>query len=176
MHVHSGRTQVVDKAAIDLKNVTIENSERAVGIVFPLNEELENAFLERNVSKPLSLIKELIRDGLLSQECFPKPLIMYLEEVSASDESDILLVRRVEEGNPVLQNIESYADGDVDTITRRRGGIIHAVLNKRPEYTNYTHFIMPIRNNNGQARLLYKATIGHSIYQNLMTHKSAQLK
>lgn len=173
MHVHSGRTQIVDKGAIDLENVTVQNNERAVGSIFPLNAELEQAFLTKEVCKPLTLIKQLIEDGLIAQNCFPLPLIRYLEEVSASDESDILLVRRVEKGVPVLQNIERYeADGDPDTITRKRGGIIHSMLNKRAEYKKHTHFILPIRNNNGEARLLYKATIGHSIYQNLMTHES----
>lgn len=175
MHVHSGRTQIVDKGAIDLENVTVQNNERAVGSIFPLTKSLEDAFLSTDIHKPLTLIKQLIDDGLINQSCFPLPLIRYLEEVSANDESDILLVRRVEKGKPVLQNIERYkADGDADTITRKRGGIIHSMLNKRDEYKTHTHFILPIRNNNGEARLLYKATIGHSIYQNLMTHKSVE--
>jgi hypothetical protein len=175
MHVHSKTTQIVDKGAIDLKYVTVQNNERAVGNVFPLTGELESAFLDKDVRKPLTLIKQLIKDGKLSQDCFPLPLVRYLEEVSADDESDILLVRRVEDSSPVLQNIERYkADGDVDTITRKRGGIIHSMLNKRVEYDTYTHFILPIRNDNGEARLLYKATIGHAIYQNLMTHNAAK--
>ena len=172
MHVHSGKTQIVDKGAIDLENVSIQNNERAVGNIFPLSKTLEQAFLTKDVSKPLTLIKQLIDDDLIAQSCFPLPLIRYLEEVSNIDESDILLVRRVEKGVPVLQNIERYkADGDADTITRKRGGIIHSMLNKRDEYQIHTHFILPIRNDNGEARLLYKATIGHSIYQNLKTHK-----
>ncbi|MDA9550254.1 Z1 domain-containing protein [bacterium] len=172
MHVHSKRTQIVDKGAIDLENVTVQNNERAVGIVFPLTEELRNAFLQKDIFKPLTLIKQLIKDGLLTQDCFPLPLIQYLEEVSKRDESDIYIVRRFEENAPVLQNIERYkSDGDPDTMTRKRGGIIHAMLNKRTEYDSHSHFILPIRNDKGEARLLYKATIGHAIYQNLMTHK-----
>ena len=173
MHVHSGRTQIVDRAAIDLENVTVENNERSVGMVFPLTEELENAFVAKDVLKPLTLIKQLIADGLMTQGCFPLPLIRYLEEVSASDESEIFLVRRVEGGYPVLQNIERYKSGvDVDTITRKRGGLIHSLLHTRKEYQIYTHFILPIRNDKGEARFVYKAMIGHAIYQNLMTHKS----
>lgn len=174
-HVHSPTTQIVDKGAIDLKNVTVQNNERAVGNVFPLTDELERAFLLNDVHKPLSLIKELINDGKLDQGCFPLPLIRYLEEVTREDESDILLVRRLDSGVPVLQNIERYkTDGDVDKLTRKRGGIIHAMLNKRPAYEEYTHFILPIRNNRGEARILYKATIGHAIYLNLMTHNSVR--
>ena len=102
-------------------------------------------------------------------------MIRYLEEVSEGDESDILLVRRVENGNPVLQNIERYKSGiDAATITRKRGGLVHSMLNKRVEYDTYTHFILPIRNDKGEARLLYKATTGHAIYQNLMTHQSIE--
>lgn len=175
MHVHSGKTQIVDKGAIDLENVTVQNNERAVGAIFPLTDELQHAFLAKDVRKPLTLIKQLIEDGLMDQDCFPLPLIRYLEEVSAIDESDIWLARRVEDGNPVLQNIERYKSGiDVDTITRKRGGLIHSLLHTRKEYQAYTHFILPIRNNNGEARLLYKASTGHAIYQNLMTHKSTK--
>ena len=72
----------------------------------------------------------------------------------------------------LLQNIEQYKDGNPATITRARGGIVHAMLNKRKEYEENNHFILPIRNETGQARFLYKANLGHYILQNLRTTSS----
>jgi hypothetical protein len=100
-------------------------------------------------------------------------LITYLKEVCEPNESDVLMVLRTEGESRVLQNIERYTtDGDPETITRSKGGIIHAMLNKRREYDEYKHFILPIRNSNGKARFLYKAKLGHSIIQNLRVRKA----
>ena len=78
------------------------------------------------------------------------------------------MVRRSESGQNLLQNIERYqGDGDPVTITRARGGIIHAMLNRRPEYDAHSHFILPIKNQDGKARFLYKPRIRQTIIQNL---------
>ena len=98
---------------------------------------------------------------------FPESLIYYLDETSLQDQRDILIVLKSSSTSYSLQEIEQYADGDSETITRARGGIIHAMLNKRSEYYDNNHFILPIKNKFGEARFLYKANLGHSILQNL---------
>ena len=81
------------------------------------------------------------------------------------------MVLREENNTNVMQNIERYKDANPSTISRPKGGIIHAMLNKRDEYDRHTHFILPIRNNEGKARFLYKAKLGHRIIQNLKVHQ-----
>ena len=123
--------------------------------------------------KPITLIEDLVSRGLISHEHFPNSLMTYLRDVCAADESDIHMVLRIDGDERVLQNIERYtADGDQETITRSRGGIIHAMLNRRREYDEHKHFILPIRNELGMARFLYKAKLGHSIIQNLRVRKA----
>ena len=97
------------------------------------------------------------------------PAIFFgISERWPKDESDALIVfAKAKGGGKELQVIESYADGDSETITRPRGGIVHAMLNKRIEYAQNRHFLLPIKNNRSEARWLYKSNIGHAILQNL---------
>ena len=110
---------------------------------------------------------------LITAEHFPLSLIHYLNEVTNPAQNEIFMVLREDENGKVLQNIERYADANPETISRPKGGIIHAMLNKRDEYDKHTHFILPIRNNNGEARFLYKAKLGHRIIQNLKVHQNS---
>ena len=77
-HIQSGRTSVADAAAIDKANVTVEQSERAIGAIFPLNDELEHELLFSNQSKPIETIQKLMDKGLITQDHFPLSLIHYL--------------------------------------------------------------------------------------------------
>lgn len=171
-HVQSGRTSVVDASAIDKENVTVEKSERAVGDIFDLTEEIEMRLLSHDARRPLDCIEALIEEKLLLPTHFPESLIAYLKETSFKDQKDIHMVFRSIGEQKLLQNIEQYKDGNPATITRARGGIVHAMLNKRKEYEENNHFILPIRNETGQARFLYKANLGHYILQNLLTTSS----
>lgn len=168
-HIQSGKTSVADKGAIDVQSVTMEKSERAIGDIFELDPALEELLLSFNGHKPITFFEDLIQQEMVSYSHFPKSLIEYLRETCEDDESDLLLVRRIEkDGSLLLQNIERYkTDGDPETITRKRGGIVHAMLNKRQDYYNYRHFILPIKNELGQARFLYKSNLGHAILQRL---------
>ena len=166
-HVQSGRNAVADAAAIDRQNVTVEKSERAVGDKFILTPIIEERLLSFNKFQPLETIRDLLKDGLLTATNFPESLIYYLDETSFQNQKDIMIVLKSSSGSYSLQEIEQYADGDSETITRARGGIIHAMLNRRAEYNDNNHFILPIKNKFGEARFLYKANLGHSILQNL---------
>jgi hypothetical protein len=171
-HIQSVGTAVIDAAAIDKKNVTMEKSERPVGAIFDLTEELEQRLVNHDGLRSIRFLENLIEEGLIDEEHFPRSLIMYLREKARSNESDVLMVLRTEtDGELQIQNIERYKDGDVETITRARGGIVHAMLNKRSEYQANRHFILPIKNLNGRARFMYKTNTGHSILQNLLAKK-----
>ena len=167
-HVQSNRTQVSDTAAIDRENVTVEKSERTIGSIFRLTPELEEAFIKHDPTKPITFLESLIAKGLLSDFELPGHLLTYLREIGRADESDTLIVLKSDRSSgQSIQMIDAYSDADEETITRGRGGIIHAMLNKRAEYDSNNHFILPIKNSEGEARLLYKANIGHTILQNL---------
>ncbi|MDA9189952.1 hypothetical protein N9P07_00795 [Alphaproteobacteria bacterium] len=171
-HVQSGRTNVVDRGAIDNKNITTEKSERVVGNILRLNKEIESKLIFHDRTKPLQLIKELIAKNLITYDHFPESLIIFLEETSFANQKDIFIVLREEKGVSTIQNIERYKDGDPETITRTRGGIVHAMLNKRKEYDLNNHFILPIKNEKNEFRFLYKSNLGQTILQNLRVLKS----
>ena len=171
-HIQSSGTQVVDRPAIDNRHVTVEKSERAVGNIFQMTPSLEHQILNHDPAKPLSALEALIEGDEVSEWDLPRSLLRYLREVAKKDESDVLIVfATARGGGKELQVIESYADGDSETITRPRGGIVHAMLNKRAEYKENRHFLLPIKNNRGEARWLYKSNIGQAILQNLRVHK-----
>lgn len=168
-HIQSSRTAVVDPGAIDKQNVTMDKSERAVGGIFSFSSGLERKILDHDRSKPLTFLQSLLDCGDIKEEHFPESLLLYLREVAMQDESDVLIVLRTEGDLSVVQNIERYeSDGDPVTITRAKGGIVHAMLNRRKEYAENNHFILPIRNQFGQARFMYKSNIGQVILQNLL--------
>jgi len=166
-HIQSKRTSVIDNAAIDTKNISVENSEREVGEKFKLTDQLEKLLVSSNSHSAIDFIQNLKSSNLISEEHFPEPLLLYLSEVVEEDSNSIFFVLRTVRGETVIQNIEQYSDGDALNIRRPRGGIIHAMLNKRKEYETYSHFILPIRNNNGEARFIYKSRIGKTIIRNL---------
>ena len=171
-HIQSKSNTVVDSGSLDKKHVTVEKSERAVGSIFQLTPELEQEFILGGQGRPISFLEGLLERELISEAHLPSALLAYIRETAKADESDILIVLRKENGSNLLQNIERYeSDGDPQTITRHRGGIVHAMLNKRIEYDENRHFILPIKNLNGQARFLYSSRIGHSIMQNLRVSK-----
>lgn len=166
IHVYGGRTQVADRASIDLRNVTVENSERPVGEIVELTNELNEALININRTSIISELERLISDGTLPPESIADVTLSYLKEVSRNP-SDVYLVLVNEQKKLGIQNISKYKDGDDLTLSRSRGGMIHAILNKRPEYEHHGHFILPIKNNNGKLRFYYKPRIGKTILQNL---------
>jgi len=172
-HIQSTGTAVVDSGAVDKTNVTMEKSERAVGSIIDLTHDIERQMLDHNVTRPLSFLEAALESGLLPEEALPSSLLIYLREVLRLDESDLLIVFRTDrEGTRSIQSIEQYKDGDPETITRPRGGIVHAMLNKRREYRENRHFLLPIKNNQGQMRFMYKSNIGQSILQNLAVQRA----
>lgn len=166
-HIQSKKTSVVDSGAIDKQNISVENSERSVGEKFELTSSLEEQLLYSNEKPAIEFIRGLQTSSLIETKHFPEPLLLYLEEVLNDDPNSIFFVLRSVKENKVIQNIEQYSDGDPETITRPRGGIIHAMLNKRKEYDTYSHFILPIKNQRGEARFIYKSRIGKTIIRNL---------
>lgn len=171
-HIQSKGNQVVDRPAIDQKHITVEKSERAVGNIFQMSSALEHQILCHDPAKPLSALESLSQTGQISEWELPPSLLTYLREIAKPDESDVLIVfATATGGSKALQVIESYKDGDSETITRAKGGIVHAMLNKRIEYAQNRHFLLPIKNSRGEARWLYKSNIGHAILQNLRVQK-----
>jgi len=45
--------------------------------------------------------------------------------------------------------------------------MIHAMLNKRAEYEENVHFVLPIKNSSGKARFIYKGKLGETVLRNL---------
>ena len=174
-HVQGIRNSVADRGAIDLRNITMEKSERTVGEIFKLTDEIKNRLIGCQEDSALETLQSLLNDGLIKDEHLNPSLMSYLIEMVERSSHRVLMVLRRDGENKLLQNIERYqSDGIPESITRKRGGIIHAMLNKRPEYERHQHFILPIRNNNGQARFIYKSNTGHTILENIRTNRAVQ--
>ena len=172
IHVYGSKTQVVDKPSIDKANVVTETSERSVGKIFLLTDELESALINYNQSDPLKYLDDLVLKGLLPKDAIAPELTAYLKEISRDDGSEFMLVLKSAKEGKAVQSIESYTDADIESISRKKGGIIHAMLNKRPEYERHQHFLLPIKNNNGFARIIYKPKLKKSIMQNIKVQRA----
>jgi hypothetical protein len=170
-HLESGRNQVADASAIDRGNVEVSKREHTVGDIFDASPELIQALTSCPRGTVLSLFKELIRLNILPLGAIKPEFLSYVEETSEGEQSFVLLVLRHERSSPngFIQNIDRYSDGDGETLLRARGGIIHAMLNKSPDYDSHRHFFLPIMNTETRKiRFLYKSNLGHKIYRNLV--------
>lgn len=166
-HVQSKKNAAADNAAIDKANVVVENSERTVGETFPVSPELEKLIITSGQAATISFIRDLIASGDIPGDAFSEAVLNYIFETAEVDESDVFMVLKRDKNGISMQNITNYADGVEETILRPRGGVIHAMLNKREEYAIHKHFILPIKNNQGEMRFLYKSKFGHTIIQNV---------
>lgn len=172
IHVYGNKTQVVDPGAIDKNNISTQTSERAVGEIFPLSNELENALINYDQRNPLLYLERLISDGIMPESAIAPALRAYLNEISSEERNQFFIVLKTDKEGKKLQSIENYKDGDPASIQRSRGGIIHAMLNNRSEYNLYQHFILPIKNSDGYARIIYKPKLKKSIMQNLKVQRA----
>ena len=171
IHIFGSRNQVADRGSIDLRNVSSESSERPIGDIFTLSDELEKAILSISPSSPLSSIQRMLNDRILPENSITQTTLSFLKEIISSESELHIVVSKTAEG-VAIQNIENYKDGDPKSLCRARGGIVHAMLNRRKEYEEHSHFILPIKNKNGEARFFYKPKIGKTILQNLKPSKA----
>jgi hypothetical protein len=171
-HIQSDSNLVSDSAAIDRKNVEVSQSEHTVGEIFDLNPKLEEKLLAHDRISSVTFIKDLIESGLMPSESIHPEIIGFISETCASNQSDVLIVLRNEKnGKRAIQNIGRYDDGDTNTLTRARGGIIHAILNKSDDYVTHKHFLLPIKNDEGKIRFIYKSKLGRTIFRNVIDRR-----
>ena len=73
-----------------------------------------------------------------------------------------------------IQVVESYNKyANVENIIRTRGGAISGIMKGRPEWQTHNHFLMPIKNRNNLARILYKPNqFGKNVLQNVEQQKA----
>lgn len=163
-HLETGRTAVTDSASKDKQHVRVNRGgEWLVGEIFDLTDEIENILVERDDLNVLDKIHMLKEKGLILEEHFPNVALNYIDEKTHNVDADACLV--LMDGNRI-QNIESYKDGEAETISRKRSGIIDAIINKRKMYRGKLHYILPIRNKNDQARFIYRNILGDTIWHN----------
>jgi hypothetical protein len=120
-------------------------------------------------------LENLIAEGVMPESAIAPALRMYLREITSEEKNQFFLVLKTDEDGKKIQSIENYKDGDSESIQRARGGIIHAILNNRTEYDIYQHFILPIKNKNGNARIIYKPKLKKSIMQNVRVQSATAL-
>lgn len=172
-HIESGRTSAADSGAIDNEHVVKASSERPVGMIFGLSDQLKERLEAHDNVRTLSFISGLVRDGLVPKDAFPGELIKFIEETCKHDESDVFLVlKRSGEGG--IQPIEQFSDADPATLTRKRGGMVQAILKGGPDYEKHTHYILPLKNAEGKIRFCYRTRLGYKILQNLRTSAAIQ--
>jgi hypothetical protein len=115
---------------------------------------------------PINIIKKLKDSNLISVNFFDKALIDYLESETDDINRDVGLVL-VDQGDGIY-DITNFGDADNDDISRARGGMIQATVNKIKKYDHYTYLIMPIKNTRNQCRFYLKGFGNRSVIKNML--------
>ena len=172
LHFYGSKTQVVDRAAMDTRNVQVEASERTVGNIFHLSNQLEQAFLGWNGENVVSFFEDLINQSLLPEDALNPGMLEFLKNfgILAGQKIHLVLPATGEE----IQVVESYNKyANVENIIRTRGGAISGIMKSRPEWQTHNHFLMPIKNRKNLARILYKPNqFGKNVLQNVKQQKA----
>ena len=174
VHIERSTNRASDNASIDKNNIVIGRGEREIGEIFVLTEEFEQ-FLINAKGSVIDIIEEAYRRNFITEKHFAKEILEFIKETSKNLINDSTLVFLQPRGadKPEVQNIGNYkSDGIQETITRASGGIIQGMINKRDSYKNKIHYILPIKNNNNEARFLYRQSLGQTILQNISNKKN----
>ena len=173
VHIERSTNRASDKASIDKSNIVIGRGEREIGEIFELKEEFEQ-FLINAKGSVIDIMEEAYRRNFITEKHFAKEILEFIKETSKNLINDATFVFLQPRGadKPEIQNIGNYkSDGNQETITRASGGIIHGMINKRDSYKDKIHFVLPIKNDLGQARFLYRQSLGKTILQNINNRK-----
>jgi hypothetical protein len=171
VHVQGKKNVAADSRSIDKANIVISKGERQVGQIFDLTNEIKEQLISAD-HNPVDLIKNLIKSGLINHQHFDDYILNYVIETSDRPDDVIIVLRNPKGKNTTheIQSVESYSGHDADTISRPRGGMIQALIKGRPMYDLKRHYIMPLKNENGKARFIYRPNLGHTILKNVRSH------
>ncbi len=172
VHIERSTNRASDNASIDRNNIVIGRGEREIGEIFDLTEEFEK-FLLNSSGSVIDIIEEAYKNKFITERHFAREILEFIRETSKNLQNDttLVLLKPIGAHHPKIQNIKQYRDGDEETITRAKGGIIQAIINKRNDYKNKIHYVLPIKNNNNKARFLYRQSLGQTILANINNMK-----
>jgi len=129
-----------------------------VGEKFNMSPEIQS-IIEDNSMSCIDRIEKLLNLNLIDNSVFPRSYISIIKKYN--DEEDT--IHMVLSKGISIRYIESQRDADTVNISRARGGIIAATINKIDKYENATHLIMPIKNADEECRFYYKSNYAHSL-------------
>ncbi len=166
-HIERNTNRVADSAAIDKSNIKILKGENEVGEIFKINEKILAVLFDESLCA-FDKIVSLKENELIDDSHFSAEILKYIEETSSDTKLDCSLVlKHPINKTPEIQNINEYSDANNENISRYRGGIIQALINKRDVYSNKLHYILPIKNDQNKMRFLYRQNLGQRILQNI---------
>lgn len=168
VHIHSSGNVPADNASIDKSSVVQARDEWRFGSVFPMSSNLEEKFAH-NSEKPLDFLESIIGDGLIPKNALPSYLLQFIRENTSERQRDVAIVTASKGGFIDIENYTDLDEEDKRQIIRKRGGLVSSTINKRPEFFNMLHLIVPVKNRSGFARLYYKHYLGKKALKNMKT-------
>ena len=122
----------------------------------------------RSSKDTIATIEDLKEKNLIKENNFHKAFLEYLIEEADEDNSNIGIVLGEDEE---IIDIGKYKDADKENITRYKGGLIQATINKRPKFANFNHLIMPVKNEFGNCRFYYRGFLKKSLMENILNRQ-----
>lgn len=166
VHIHSLSNTPSDTASVDKSTVVQAKDEWRFGSVFPIDQDLEYLFDNRS-NLPLDFLENLISNGKIPRKSLPQSIMNFIRQNSSTQQSDVAIILRTQGGFVDIENYTDLSEEDISEIVRKRGGLVSSTINKRSEFDNKIHLILPVKNRRGYARFYYKHFLGKRALYNM---------
>ena len=158
VHIYGGRTSPADNVSIH-KAKTINHRDEYIGQKFSMQPGTEKAFSEGLGGPTFQFLKHAIHQNLIPPEGLNLAMMKHLEDLSEISGEDPVLLMAADGG---FVHPYRYKDFDEDTIIRKRGGLIPATIEGRPQFLGKS-IIMPVKNKYNEMRFYFKNNLGRRV-------------
>ena len=120
---------------------------------------VERLFSEGLAEPIFEFLKLAIHQNLIPPEGLNLAMLKHLEDLSEISGEEPVLLMAADGG---FVHPHRYKDFDEDTIIRKRGGLIPATIEGRPQFLGKS-IIMPVKNKYDEMRFYFKNNLGRRV-------------
>ena len=157
VHISHNRTSPADSASIEKVATIVSGDEWMLGQVAKMPNGIEELFSNNMENSTIGFIDKLLEENILAINTIDVGFWELLKGLSEEIGEEPVIVLSAKDNRFLYPG--NFKDFDEKTITRARGGLVSAPLQRRPHLLG-KQILMPIRNKFGEMRIYYKSNQG----------------